>query len=157
MSKISFLILIFIVTIYSCTPVRKVIYFQEPRAADAKQGRDTAKNRVAIDTTLNKWTDSTKKGFELRIYPSAILAITVFTVNVEAIAYFTPIGPLPADPRSGYERGFVVDVNGFVNLPLIGAINLNGMTLIQAQDTLMERLKLYVTDPIVSVKLLSFK
>ena len=154
MNKVSILFLLIILFIVSCTPIRKVVYFQEAK----KPAIDSAKNKIAIDSSrIKMFGDTVKNTFELKIYPNAILAITVFTTNPEAIAYFTPIGPIPADPRSGYERGFVVDVNGYVNVPLIGSVKLSDMTLIQAQDTLMARLKNYIQDVIVSVKLLSFK
>ena len=134
--------------------MKKVVYFQENKNPRV----DTSKNKMAVDSVNRKvLTDTSKANFELKIYPGAILAITVFTVNAEAIAYFTPIGPIPADPRSGYERGFVVDVNGNVNIPLIGTVKLSHLTLIQAQDTIMARLKNYIQEPVVSVKLLSFK
>ncbi len=154
MNKFSVLFCLFILIIASCTPVKKIIYFQEGR----KNIVDSSKVKIVVDTTKNKFApDTTNNKFELKIYPGAILAITVFTTNAEAIAYFTPIGPIPADPRSGYERGYVIDVNGNTNIPLIGAINLSGLTLIQSQDTITQRLKVYVEDAIVNVKLLSFK
>ncbi len=154
MNKVAISILVVILGLYACTPSRKVVYFQENKL----HGKDSVKNKVALDSAkIKSFGDTAKNLFELKIYPSAILAITVFTVNSEAVAYFTPIGPIPADPRSGYERGFVVDVNGYVNVPLIGSVKLSDMTLIQAQDTLKERLKNYIQEAIVSVKILSFK
>jgi polysaccharide export outer membrane protein len=154
MNRVSVLFYIFIIILASCTPVKKVIYFQEGR----KNIIDSSKTKIVVDTARNKFApDTANNKFELKIYPGAILAITVFTANSEAIAYFTPIGPIPADPRSGYERGYVVDVNGNTSIPLLGQINLSGLTLIKAQDTISALLKLYVDDPIVSVKLLSFK
>ncbi|MEI6815218.1 MAG: polysaccharide biosynthesis/export family protein [Bacteroidota bacterium] len=141
MSKALLVSFFLMALLFSCTPIRQVIYFQ--------QGNDS----VAV----KKNTDTANNVFELRIYPSAILAINVFTVNSEAIAYFTPIGPIPADPRSGYERGFVVDPDGFVDVPMIGSVKLSGLTLKEAKDTLTRRLKNYIQEPVIAVKLLSFK
>src|SRR5271163_2662299 len=101
MNKYCVLFSFIILLIASCTPVKKVIYYQEGR----KNIIDSSKIKTVTDTTRNKFApDTTNNKFELKIFPGAILAITVFTANSEAIAYFTPIGPIPADPRSGYER-----------------------------------------------------
>ena len=69
--------------------MKQIIYYQEGK----KNIVDSTKTKIVADTTQNKFApDTTNNKFELKIYPGAILAITVFTANSEAIAYFTPIG-----------------------------------------------------------------
>jgi polysaccharide export outer membrane protein len=61
------------------------------------------------------------------------------------------------DNRSFYERGFVLDSKGDVSLPYIGNLNLSGLTISDAQDTITNRFKKYIDDPVIVVKKLSFK
>ena len=129
------------VTLFSCTSIRKIIYFQQPRTT---QGAP-----VSADTVY--------KPFELRIQPNDIISISVFTYNTEAFSYLTQIGPLPPDNRSPYERGYYVDDNGNIDVPLIGTVKISGLTMHQIKDTLTDRLNNFMESPIVAVRCLSFK
>ena len=78
-------------------------------------------------------------------------------MNTDAFPYLTPIGPLPPDNRTSYERGYVVDVDGYIQVQLIGSVKVSGMTLKQIRDTLTTMMKEFMDSPIVTVKSLSFK
>lgn len=140
-SKKSLLFFLLILTLFSCTSIRKIIYFQQPHTNQPQP--------VSADTVY--------KPFELRIQPNDVLSISVFTINTEAFSYLTQIGPLPPDNRSPYERGYFVDKNGFIEVPLIGSVFVSGLTIMEIKDTLTNRLKEYMDSPIVAVKCLSFK
>jgi len=67
--------------------------------------------------------------FKLKIYPGDILSIYVFTLNREAFPFLMqPEERAVSDSRSAYERGYVVDASGVLKMPLIGAVNLTGLT-----------------------------
>ncbi len=124
----------------SCTPQKELIYFQEPSAT------------YKADSTL------TEKSFELKIYPEDILMVQLFTINPDAMpGISTSIDKQVIDNRSAYEKGFIVDKNGNLDLPLIGSVHLAGLRLLDAKDTLIARFKQFVDDPIVVLKKLSFK
>jgi len=61
------------------------------------------------------------------------------------------------DNRSAYEKGFMVDREGFVELPLIGKVKLAGLSITEAKDTLVGRFNYFMDEPVVMVKKLSFK
>ena len=69
----------------------------------------------------------------------------------------TSIDKQVIDNRSAYEKGFIVDKNGNLDLPLIGTVHLAGLNLMDAKDTLINRFKQFVDDPVVVLKKLSFK
>lgn len=121
----------------SCVSQRKLVYLQGDAA-------------ILKDTT----------SFIMRIYPGDIIAVDLYTVNPEA---FPGLGITSAqrsvmtDNRSFYERGFVLDSKGDVSLPYIGNLNLSGLTISDAQDTITNRFKKYIDDPVIVVKKLSFK
>lgn len=134
-------ILFFVLAVFffSCTSQKKLIYFQE---ASSKAKKDT----------------SEAKDFELKIYTQDILSIQLFTINPDAMpGISTSIDKQIVDNRSAYEKGFIVDRNGNVDVPLIGSVHLEGLTLAVAKDTLMNRFKQYVDEPVVVLKKLSFK
>jgi len=135
--------------IFSCTPQKKLIYFQKP-----DQGSSTAKkNKLPGDKENTSVPD-----FELKIYPQDILSIQLFTINPDAMpGISTSIDKQIIDNRTSYEKGFIVGTDGNVDLPLIGSVHLGGLTLSIAKDSLINRFKQYVDDPVVVVKKLSFK
>ena len=135
--------------LFSCTPQKKLIYFQEPSPGSA-----TDKKPVLPGDKDN----STTADFELKIYPQDILSIQLFTVNPEAMpGISTSIDKQIIDNRTAYEKGFIVNKAGYVDLPLIGSVHLGGLTLTVAKDSLINRFKQYVDEPVVVVKKLSFK
>ncbi len=122
------------VLIASCTSQKKYIYFQGE--VPSLKGSD----------------------FKLRIYPGDILSIYVFTLNTEAFPFLTqPEEKSVSDSRSPYERGYVVTETGELKMPLIGAVNLNGLTIKEATDLIESKFKVYMEDPIVTIRKLNFK
>jgi len=133
--KLGFLFLI--VTLSSCISLKKTIYMQDTDST----------------STTGKMPD-----FVLKIYPNDILSIQVFTINTEAFpGIASTIDKQLIDNRSAYEKGFVLGLDGFIELPLIGKINIAGMSIAEARDSLVKRFEQYMDAPIVVVKKLSFK
>jgi polysaccharide export outer membrane protein len=96
--------------------------------------------------------------FKLKIYPGDILSIYVFTLNKEAFPFLTMPDEKPvSDSRSPYERGYVVNESGELKMPLIGAVNLNGLTVAEATDLIEKKFSVYMENPIVTIRKLNFK
>jgi polysaccharide export outer membrane protein len=96
--------------------------------------------------------------FVLTIQPNDILSIQLFTINAEAFpGIATTIDKQVIDNRTPYEKGFVVDKEGFIELPLVGKMNLSGYTLSEARDSIAGRYRQFMDEPIVVLKKLSFK
>lgn len=128
-----------IIGLTSCISLKKVVYIQDE--GDGKANRE-----------------GTYPEFVLRIYPNDILSIQVFTINAEAFpGIASTVDKQVIDNRSPYEKGFIVDANGNVELPLIGKVNLAGLSIIEARDTLVGRFGFYMDEPVVMIKKLSFK
>jgi polysaccharide export outer membrane protein len=58
---------------------------------------------------------------------------------------------------SQYLNGFLVDIEGNVNLPIIGKVAVAGMSLPQVQDAVQLSADEYLKEAVVRVRLLSFK
>ncbi len=131
------LIFFVLILVSACGSQKKLAYLQDDKDA----------------TSSGKFPE-----FTLTITPNDILSLQVFTVNTEAFpGIASTVDKQVIDNRSSYEKGFVVDKFGFVELPLIGKVNLTGLTMTEARDTLVKRFEFYMDAPIVILKKLSFK
>lgn len=128
-----------ILTAVSCITPRKVNYLQ-----DMTQG-----SQIELE---NK--------FEAKIAPYDELAISVISWDNPTLA-----APFNINLAQGTnigtngQRGFLVDVNGNIQYPVLGNLHVAGMTRLQLQDTLTNRLIRggYITDPFVMVRFNNFK
>jgi polysaccharide export outer membrane protein len=106
------------------------------------------------------------------IEPDDILLITVSGANPAAAAMFnqgtTSLNPqtyigATSTTESVYGRaadmklGYLVNGQGAINFPVLGKLDLKGMTLIQAQDTVQHQLLTYLKDPLVDIRFLNYK
>lgn len=139
----------------SCASTKHLSYFQ-----NISQGvRDTTENISVPPITPT-------------IEPDDILMINVNGANPAAAAVFNQssgnyMGQAYVGASSTtedlygraaqYTLGYLVDKKGNINFPLLGTLNMEGMTLIQAQDTIQNRLIPYLKDPQVSIRFLNYK
>jgi polysaccharide export outer membrane protein len=107
-------------------------------------------------------------GNELKILPGTLLRVTLSSQSPESNALFnsglvltgSDIGstaPGSSTIGSSMTDGYLVDKNGYVNLPFLGRMNLNGLTLEQATDNVTSVLKKYVKDPVINIRVINFK
>lgn len=121
----------------SCVPLKKYLYIQD--------GEGTSPTGKMPE-------------FVMTIKPGDILSIQLFTINAEAFpGIASTVDKQVIDNRSAYEKGFVVDQQGYVELPMTGKVMLSGLNLSAARDTLVGRFSQYIDEPVVVVKKLSFK
>lgn len=139
----------------SCASTKNIAYFQDIR----NNVQDTSQSIV-------------NKPLIPSIAPDDILLITVSGANPAAADMFnqgtsslnaqTYIGAT-STTESVYGRaadlklGYLVDGNGIINFPVLGQIKLADLTLVQAQDTLQNRLLSYLKDPLVNIRFLNYK
>jgi polysaccharide export outer membrane protein len=117
--------------IMSCGPQRNITYL-------SNLGNTVENKKMTEQTTLI-------------IKPDDLLGITVSSLSVETNALF--------NRGEGVEDnvGYLVDKDGMIEFPLVGAVSLLGLTKAEAKEKLIEKLNAYVKDPIVGIRLLNFK
>lgn len=100
----------------------------------------------------------------LKIQKDDILAITVSSLNSEASAIFNmgSTSSIPGNTGGGGDpattsNGFIVDQKGSIQLPLIGSINVEGLTTTTARELIQSKLTTYLKEPVVSLRLINFK
>ena len=90
--------------------------------------------------------------FEATIAPYDELFISVTSANATEAALAAPFS-------QGSENGFLVDVDGDIEMPTLGKLHVEGLTRLRLQDTLIYLLQQggYLKDPFVNVRFKSFK
>jgi polysaccharide export outer membrane protein len=77
-----------------------------------------------------------------------------FNYPVDLITSTTMAGFLQGAPAS---QGYLVDKEGFVNLPIIGPIKVAGLTRFEATEILKTVYQNYLTNPVVQIGIKNFK
>jgi polysaccharide export outer membrane protein len=104
-----------------------------------------------------------------KIQPNDILAISVTSMdkNTNEILNFANVNPIPnavfpglnnQGPQRGQPLGYMVDTDGNVEVPFIGKVWVNELTLSQAADVIRQKVdSTLVADPAVNVRFLNRK
>ena len=132
----------------SCVSSKKMIYLQ---------GADYLKDNP----------QKVEQNFELKIQPDDQLAISISSKDKELIEPFnnntligsgSAMGGNPSNVQAGISY-FQVDKDGFIDFPVFGRLKASGLTRMELAKTLTDKLisQDYIKDPMVSVKLMSFK
>ena len=133
------LLIVIIFAFSSCAPRKKMAYFQN--IADV----------------------SSDKLYETKLQPDDLIQIMVDAPapNQELAAPFnlTTLSPTASGGTSVSTEGrqYLIDNNGEIIMPLIGKIKLGGSTRNEALAKVNEEIGKYITNPIISLRLLNFK
>lgn len=133
-----------IMMVTSCAPVKNIAYFQ--------------------DKALNHPEQIDKHG-GIVIQPKDMISIIVSSRNPELAAMFNlPLvsyqaGSEIADSSGQKLIGYVVDNNGYIDFPVLGTIQVAGLTRWELAELIKDRLlkEGYLTDAVVTVEFMNFK
>jgi polysaccharide export outer membrane protein len=122
----------------SCTSYKEIPYFQ-----DLNRSQITSEN-------LNNYTSPT-------IQPEDQISVNVGSLNADASAVFNNNTQNTGNNPSSLTYGYVVNQKGEIKLPLLGVVKVSELTTTQLSDQLQKSLVTYLKEPVVSVRVLSFK
>jgi polysaccharide biosynthesis/export protein len=136
----------------ACVPSKKLVYFQ----------KDDLKNRKGIpkDTVLRSHPLNIR---EYRIQPLDLLNINFETISDDndAFDFLSKISPNQRvggnQATAGAVSGIMVDMEGNIEYPVLGKINVAGLNLFQAKDTIQAVASKYLPNVIVRVRMLNFR
>lgn len=120
--------------VVSCTSSKKVVYFQDSQDFE---------------------TIVTENRFEPKFKVDDVISIYVATLNPEASAPFNLTIGVAANGQSE-SLDYIVDKNGDIEFPVIGKVNVLGLSPEELKVDLKERLSSYLKDPIINVRLRNF-
>ena len=113
--------------------------------------------------------DSTVKldnSYEARIHPNDELTIYITSPDREQADPFNLIGTYNSRTGGSYSTvnpenniGYLVDINGYIDMPTLGRIRADGLTRLQLQDTITAMLVKgqLLADPVVLVRFKNYK
>ncbi len=133
--------------ICSCSNYKKIAYFRDLQ--------DTTKAQTIAELKYN----------ELKIQADDIISITIQTIDpinaasinqttttpVAGVSLGTAISP------NTQVAGFLVDKDGFIELPMLGKLKLAGLTTIEAREFIKLKASLFYKEPTVQVRFTNFK
>jgi polysaccharide export outer membrane protein len=97
--------------------------------------------------------------YDARVKPKDLLIITVSSFNPEISKPFnlaTSVGEAGSD--DGSLKNYLVDSDGFIDFPVLGKIEVAGMTKGEIENQLKERLSIYLKEPpLVMVRMVNYK
>jgi polysaccharide export outer membrane protein len=99
---------------------------------------------------------------ELEIQSDDLLSIRVYALDIEAALPFNVDPPNPNMNMMGGQGirplfGYLVDGQGNIDFPILGSIRASGLTTNELKQSLLEKLKEYLKDPVVTVRFLNFR
>jgi len=145
-------VFIFPAFFFSCiTQPRNITYFQD---------LEKYRQNLQMTSDLGVSEPIIKKYDELLITVSAPVldqdAVAQF--NLPITVYLTPGDSRTTNiQQSPSVQTYIVDRDGYINYPVIGRISLAGSTLSQATEQMRNLVSNYIKDPVVNVKIMSFK
>lgn len=142
-----FLLLFLLVTIASCSTKKEILYFQN------------AEKLENMDELL---------AFEPVFEVNDIITIQVSSMNLEAASPFQMFGGSQSSrnsgsssgsssPNSQRNMGYLVDVYGNIQFPVLGKISVVGKSRSELESLLTKEIREYVTDAVIAVRLVNFR
>lgn len=136
MKRICLCFLIYAFAISSCAPRRDLVYF----------------------SNLNKLASEQKMiSPDVKIQQNDLLSLNVNSANPESNVLFLVNSKDSGNEGAPKREGYRVNKDGFISIPIIGAIHVSGLTIEQAQLSISKELDRYVKNPVVDVQLVNFK
>ncbi|WP_242919087.1 polysaccharide biosynthesis/export family protein [Pontibacter liquoris] len=137
-------ILLGVVFFASCVPQKKLLLLQEnPQVAN--QGKADA---------LLKTFDLQPQVYTLK--PGDVLSLKVQSTT-PAEYNFLGSPAVVAGAEDPVLSGYTLDATGNILLPVVGKVDLNGLTMPEARAKVTATLKPYLSDPTVNIRLLTFR
>jgi polysaccharide export outer membrane protein len=143
MSRCILLLSIVVITLASCTSQKNLIYFQTENQEDYKYTYEEGNANFSPNYYLAK---------------EDMLYIDITAMDDETARMFASKDTrYSTTENSIYLNAYVIDKNGEINLPVVGKVQLEGLTVEQAQSTIQEKVNQYIHGAVVSCKMLNYK
>jgi polysaccharide export outer membrane protein len=131
----SLLVLGIIPLIFSCASRKDVVYFQDASAFETIVSDNTHTNKFKVDDVVNIHIST--------LDPLASVPFNLFKGSDES-----GMRPQQVD--------YIIDKNGEIDFPVLGKIRLVGLSSEETKILLTEKLKDYLKDPIINIRIQNF-
>lgn len=132
-----FLLALVCISLFSCVSKKTVIYYQNVAKINNKE-----------------LTNS----YEIKIQPDDLLMINVTCDDPEISKPFN-INNSTQSAGGNQQNGssYLVDVNGFVNFPVLGSLKIGGLTRSELLKMLTDKVSQYIKNPLIVVTIKNYK
>ncbi len=137
----------------SCSGTKKLTYFKE----------DTPPDSAVTSQVIAPHSDAT-------IQPDDIIAISIASISFApedkpsqvfldgGLSYNTGlVGSSSSSGQTSAKSSYLVDSSGYIDYPRLGRIKMGGLTISQAKEQLVNRLKDYLKQPVVEVRIVNYR
>lgn len=125
----------------SCATKESIVLFQDDEQKDAQNTSENV-SYLYENGTIQK---------------NDILKVSVSALDMMSVAAFVTDNIQARTPQQFLLDGFKVNENGKINLPLVGEVEVLGLTLNQASVFIQRELSKSIIDPIVNLNFLNFR
>ena len=132
---------VFCVLMSSCATKESIVLFQDDEQKDAQNTSENV-SYLYENGTIQK---------------NDILKVSVSALDMMSVAAFVTDNIQARTPEQFLLDGFKVNENGKINLPLVGEVEVLGLTLNQASVFIQRELSKSIIDPIVNLNFLNFR
>ena len=101
--------------------------------------------------------------FELYYQPNDLLSINITALDMDAARPFNLFVSTPQTLNNLNLTGqllqqtYLVDEDGYITFPILGKLNVGGLSRKEATNLLVNKLKDYLNDPVVTIRLTNFR
>lgn len=138
-----FLLAIVSISLFSCVSKKDIIYYRNVASINNKE-----------------LTNS----YEIKIQPDDLLMINVTCDDLEISKPFNINNNIGNNQQNlggnqNQQNGsiYLVDINGFVNFPVLGSLKIGGLTRTELMKMLTERISEYIKNPLIIVTIRNYK
>lgn len=100
--------------------------------------------------------------FEYKLQPEDIISVKFYSLTPKEYDFFAVKNGNTMynqfqNGASILVNGYLIDENGDVEFPVVGSVNVSGMTVFQAQNKILKVANQYLESPVIEVRLLNFR
>lgn len=112
---------------------------------------------------FQKDTSDSIPDFNLTLREGDLVSIVVSASDAELVAPFNQNLNQGTNQVSGYTNGiassigYLINSNGTIDFPVLGTISIGGLSRSEAGQLIVDKLKVYLQNPSVSIRVLNFK
>ncbi|TYP75168.1 polysaccharide biosynthesis/export family protein [Aquimarina intermedia] len=143
------LLLVVITALFSCKAPTDVVYFQDTKDLEQIKSDNSFTRVFKVDDIISILVSATNME---AARPFNLMQGSSLNIMSEA-SDTTPSN----GSGSTAEPTYLIDEQGNIDFPVLGKLKVAGMTRVEVKEMLQEKLKIYIKDPIVNVRLKNFK
>lgn len=135
-----FILCILSLFVFSCASKKDIVYFQDTQDYETAVSDNSYSYKFKVDD---------------------LLSINVSTLDPEASIPFNLITPPQIQGQGGgfgqpQQIDYIVNKEGDIDFPVLGEVNILGLTPNETKELLKDKLKIYLKNPIINIRLRNF-